>query len=144
MKTSQEMVYLGNAIEALVRLYREDSVEGKELKKWIRSPNKRKFIAHAFNMKAQLERESKGITLYHLKDASMIEVTAYNYIGSYGFKFEVAVRDEDGCRIEMSRFSQEEEHLAKYIFLLCASNKYLESQRNVIDQIITNDTIKYS
>ena len=143
MKTSQEMVYLGNAIEALVRLYREDSAESKELKKWIRSPNKRKFIAHAFNMKVSLEREGKGTSLYHLQGASMVEVTAFGRIGDYGFKYEVAVRDEDGCIIEMGRFSPQEDYLAKYIFLLCSSGKYLDKQKPVLDQIVRNDHIKY-
>lgn len=143
MKTSQEMVYLTTAIEAVVRLYKEDTAEGKELKKWIRSPNKRKFLENAFNMKVQLERESKGMSLYHLKGASMIEVTAFSRIQDHGFKYEVAVRDEDDCIIEMGRFSQQEVYLAKYVFLLCASSKYLEKQKIVLDQIIRNDHIKY-
>ena len=144
MKTSQEMVYLTTVTSALVRLYREDSAEGKEFKKWIRSSEKREFIANAFNMKASLEREGKGISLYHLKGASMIEVTAFSRIGDHGFKYEVAVRDEDGVIIEMERFSQQEGYLAKYVFLLCASNKYLEKQKPVLDQIVRNDHIKYN
>lgn len=144
MKTSQEMVYLTTATDALIRLYREDSVEGREFKGWIRSSEKRSFLAHAFNMKVQLEREGKGMSLYRLQGASMIEVTAFSRIFDHGFKYEVAVRDEDGYIIEMGRFSEKEGYLAKYIFLLCASNKYLEKQKIVLDQIVRNDHIKHS
>ena len=144
MKTSQEIVYLSNAIEALVCLHRENSVEGREFRRWLRSPKKKEFIAHAFNMKVQLEREGKGTSLYHLQGASMVEVTAFTRIFDYGFKYEVAVRDEDDCIIEMGRFSQQEGYLAKYVFLLCASNKYLEKQKIVLDQIVRNDHIKHS
>lgn len=143
MKTSQEMVYLETATDALISLYRENSVEGREFKGWIRSPKKRAFLKEAFNMKAQLEREGKGVSLYHLKGASMIEVTAFGRIGDYGFKYEVAVRDEDGCIIEMGRFSPQEDYLAKYIFLLCSSGKYLDKQKPILDQIVRNDHIKY-
>lgn len=142
MKTSQEMVYLTNASAALINLYREDSAEGRELKRWIRGEDKRKFIKHAFNMKVSLENENRGVSLYHLNAASMIEA-AWGRTEDLGFKYEIAVQDGDGCRIEMVRFTEKEEYIAKYIFLLCASDKYLAKQKAVVDQIIANDKIKH-
>lgn len=143
MKTSQEMVYLTTATSAIVRLYREDTEESKAFKKWIRSPKKRAFLKEAFNTKAQVEMEGKGARFYRLKDASMLEVTAFGLIHSHGFKYKVEVVGEDDFLVEIGNFSQEEDYLAKYIFLLCSSGKYLDKQKPVLDQIVRNDHIKY-
>ena len=144
MKTSQEMVYLTTATSAIVRLYREETPEGKKFKRWIRGPKKRAFIEEAFNTKAQVEMEGKGARFYKLKDASMLEVTAFGLIHSHGFKYKVEVVGEDDFLVGIETFSQEEGYLAMYMFLLCASSKYLEKQKPILDQIIEYCNTKHS